>query len=408
MENLRRQFLLEAVETLEILLKNLQSAKGFSDSLRRETFRTLHTIKGTAQTFGFAAASRLAHELENLISASKNPYNLLLEGVKLLIKSLTEKDFESTIKFVEKIRAAAPNATDNFYDSDAFLHELPNEIFSQLSNQEKKILRSITRDHKNLFCLEIGFEMANFADELINFRETLNHTGEIIATFPSAKFSSDGKIGFQILLASGANQLPPVEKFGAEIIFQTSPQNLSGAARRVLEQAAQHGKQLAETFAKQIEFEVYADEIDLPPAKLKLVFDVLLHLVRNAVDHAIENEGKITINFSTEKNGCRLTIADDGSGIDAEKIKARAVEKNLISDDAFLTEKETIDLIFLPEFSTKNAVTDISGRGIGLDAVKYLVEKAGGQISVESRKGKGAMFEFFLPRNETANKNSTE
>ncbi len=397
MEDFRRQFLLEAVATLENLSKDLQGAEKFSDSVRRETFRTLHTIKGTAQTFGFAAASRLAHELENLISVNQNSHHLLYEGIQLLIKTLTEKDFESPIRFAEKVRAAAPNATEIFYDSDSLLSEIPKEIFSQLSNQEKNILRSAIRDGKNLFCLEIGFELANFADGLINFREILSASGEIIATFPSTKFNADGKIGFQILLATAAN-LPPIEKFDAIIIFQSSPNNYSGGVQSVLEQVAKHGKTVAETLRKQIEFKIHADETNLSPQRLKLVFDVLLHLVRNAVDHAIKDAGEIKIDFSIAENNFRLTVADNGRGIDLEKIKKKAVEKNLISADMILTETEIIDLIFLPEFSTKSDVTEISGRGIGLDAVKNAVEKAGGRITTESRSGKGTTFEVFLPQ----------
>ena len=94
----------------------------------------------------------------------------------------------------------------------------------------------------------------------------------------------------------------------------------------------------------------------------------------------------------------RLIVSDDGRGIDADEIKAKAVEKNLISADEILTEQEKIDLIFLPELSTKSAATEISGRGVGLDAVKYAIEKAGGRINVKSRSGKGAAFEIVLPR----------
>lgn len=394
MEDFRQQFTLEVAETLTRLLKDLQGAKSFSGSLKHETFRTLHTIKGTAQTFGFTDASRLAHELENLISADVNFHNLLIEGVELLLKALVEKDYEFPLKFAEKIRAAAPNATSP--DSNIFPPEIPNEIYSQLSNQEKNALQSAIRADKNLFCLEIGFELANFADELINFREILSESGEIIATFPSRKFSG-GKIGFQILLAS-VESLPPINDSGATIIFHKSPNNFSGGTAGVLEQVVQHGRAIAETLGKQIEFKVHADETNLSSQKLKLIFDVLLHLVRNAVDHAIETAGEIKINFSIEKTGFLLTVSDDGRGIDLEKVKADAVEKHLISAETFLTEAETVDLIFLPEFSTKTAVTEISGRGIGLDAVKHAVEKAGGKIKVESRRGKGATFEVFLPQ----------
>ena len=129
-----------------------------------------------------------------------------------------------------------------------------------------------------------------------------------------------------------------------------------------------------------------------------MIFDVLVHLIRNAVDHAVESAGKIKINLGTEENNLRLSVSDDGRGIDSEKIKAKAVEKYLVSAAENLTEQETLDLIFLPEFPTASKLTEISGRGIGLDAVKTAVEARGGKINVKSQSGKGTTFEIYLPK----------
>jgi len=395
MEHFRQQFLLEAVEALQNLLKDLRGAEKISDSQRRETFRTLHTIKGTAQTFGFSASSRLAHELENLLSADENFSDLLLEGIELLIESLIEKDFQLPERFTEKVHAVVPNEAEIPNGSIDYSSELPSEIFSQLSNQEKNALRAAVRRGRNLFGLEIKFELANFADELISFREILCESGEIIATFPSAKFKTDDKIGFRFLLASSA-QPAQIRNSGADFFFQSSPNSFSSNVQGILAQIAEHGKTIAEKLNKQIEIEIQADNVNLSPQKLKLVFDVLLHLVRNAVDHAIEIEGEIKIDLRAEEKSFRLTVTDNGRGINLKMIKAKALEKKLISADKTLTERDMVDLIFLPEFSTASKVTEISGRGIGLDAVKDAIEKAGGKISVETQKGKGTRFEIFL------------
>lgn len=395
MENFRRQFLHEANETLVKLSHKLQGAKTIDGSLKLEVFRILHTIKGTAQTFGFADSSRLAHELENLLSVNKTSLPLLIEGVGLLIESLTEKNFEFPVQFSEKIRLAFPSIKSEADNFDVFSSQIPEEIFSQLSNQEKKALQSAIRDDKQLFCLEVNFELSKFADELINFRSTLGESGEIIATFPSSKFNLDGEIGFQILFAT-REVLPPLDSFGAEIVFQTSPDNFSGVSS-VLEQAAKHGTEVAKKLDKQIKFKVYAENTDVSAQRLKLIFDVILHLVRNAVDHGIEQVGEININFSNEENGFRLRIADNGRGIELGKVREKAFEKHLISADAVLNEKETLDLIFSPEFSTTSGVTEISGRGIGLDVVKNLIENVGGQISISSSEGKGTTFDIFIP-----------
>ncbi|MBA2735827.1 MAG: chemotaxis protein CheA, partial [Pyrinomonadaceae bacterium] len=142
---------------------------------------------------------------------------------------------------------------------------------------------------------------------------------------------------------------------------------------------------------------------------LKLIFDALLHLVRNAVSHAIEEKGKVRIEIKSVEKGLILSVSDAGKGSDAKKIRARAIEKNLVSEDVILSEREIADLIFAPDFSTAETVTEISGRGVGLDAVKNSIENAKGKISVKSEAGKGTTFEIFLPVNfETQKHNDAE
>ena len=247
----------------------------------------------------------------------------------------------------------------------------------------------------------MAFETANFADKLVNFRESLSAAGEIIATLPGTKSSGDGVIGFQILFASSAAspKIQAIAEAGAaEIIFNSSLNVFSNDAPGVLAQIVKHGEETAKKLSKRIRFKASSDEIELSPEKLQLVFDILLHLVRNAVDHAVETSGQIEIQLAAQANNLRLIVSDNGRGISADEIKATAVERNLISRDKSLTEQETLDLIFLPEFSTKSVVTEISGRGAGLDAVKFAVEKVGGAINVKSRNGKGTIFEIVLPQ----------
>ena len=405
MEDFRRQFLTEAAGNLRALVENFQSAAVVSDSVKRDAFRTLHTVKGTAQTFGFDSASRLAHNLETLLSVTKTfegdgSKSFFLEGIELLIESLKQKSFVIPASFREKIHDLVPAAAQNI--SDGFSSVIPAEFFSQLTVQEKNMVRSAIESEKNLFCFEVGYEMANFAGNLINFRELLNESGEIIATLPGANSSGDGKLGFRILYASAVDtkKISAIAEAGAAaIIFDSSPDVFSTAASGILTQIVRHGEAAAKKLDKHIKFKISAVETNMPPDVLKTIFDTALHLVRNAADHAVETNGKIEINLQTEKNGWRLTVSDDGRGIDLEAIKIKAVKENLIAD-ALLTEQETIDLIFLPEFSTKSSVTEISGRGIGLDAVKSAIEKRGGTINVKSRRGRGTTFDVFLPRQE--------
>ena len=410
MEDLRQFFSSESIEKLKNLSARLQSADAFSDSERRKIFRALHTLKGSSQTFGFTSASNLAHRLETILSIVQNKEsfnetvkNLFVEGIELLIKSLQEKHFEIPASFVEKIAAVAPDSVEENNNSEMFLPEIPPELSSKLSGQEKNALAAALSKGKTLYGLEVGFGLADFAVEFKNLREILSRSSEIIATLPSAKYNAQGKVGFQIFFASSLQtaQIKKIAETGAsEIILDTSENVFPNDLQGVLSQVAKHGRMIAKKFGKQIEFDISADKTEFSTQKLKLIFDVLLHLTRNAVDHAIESAGKIEISLKVEENNLKLSVSDDGRGIDREEIKARAIEKNLISADKNLNKRETLRLIFLPEFSTASHLTEISGRGIGLDAVKSEVEAADGRINVKSQTGRGTTFEIFLPNYE--------
>ncbi len=161
---------------------------------------------------------------------------------------------------------------------------------------------------------------------------------------------------------------------------------------------------------KLIDFIIEGGEIELDRTVLDEIADPLVHLIRNSVDHGIETpkerekkkkprRGKLTLEAIREKEQISIVIEDDGRGIDTRKIKEVAVAKGLISgeDARTLTEREEVNLIFLPGFSTAAKVTNISGRGIGLDVVKTGLESLGGAVELETELGKGTRITLKLP-----------
>ena len=405
MKDFRRQFLLDSVKNLKNLQKNLTSAEKFSDSERREVFRTLHTIKGSAQTFGFIAAGKIAHKLENLLSAEKvtdkNFRTIFSEGIGLLANALEQNDFELPAQFAEKIHRIIPANLQFYTIFNISSTHIPLEIAECLSQTEKIAIDSALNSGKNIYCFEVGFDTTNFADDLINCREKLTEICEIIATFPGEKLNLSSKIGFRLICASSAKKArleDIAEICGAKITFDISPESFTEDLRGVVSKAVAHGRDLAEKLGKNIDFQISAEEINFPVEKPTLVFDILIHLIRNAVDHGVKiGGGRIEIGLKSENNGLLICVGDDGNGINLEKLKAKAIEKKIISAEEILTEQATLDLVFQSELSTAQKITEISGRGIGLDVVKTLVEKSGGTIRVESRKEKGTIFEVFLP-----------
>ncbi|MCW7078460.1 MAG: chemotaxis protein CheA [Canidatus Methanoxibalbensis ujae] len=159
---------------------------------------------------------------------------------------------------------------------------------------------------------------------------------------------------------------------------------------------------------KKADLIVEGSDIEIDRTILEGIVDPLVHLLRNAVDHGIETpeerlsagkpeRGRIRLAAHREHGFVFITVEDDGRGIDVEKLKRKAVEKGLIPENAKMRDEDALKLIFMPGFSTSDRVTEISGRGVGMDVVKTRVESLGGSVEVYSEKGKGTSVVLKLP-----------
>jgi len=153
---------------------------------------------------------------------------------------------------------------------------------------------------------------------------------------------------------------------------------------------------------------VEGEETELDRNIVEELSDPLVHMIRNSVDHGIElpaarvSKGKpalgtIRLSASHQRGGIVIAIQDDGKGLDRERILAKARERGLIKPDATLTEEETFALIFAPGFSTAEIVTDVSGRGVGMDVVRRNIEKLRGKVEIQSVAGQGTTFVIRIP-----------
>ncbi len=169
-------------------------------------------------------------------------------------------------------------------------------------------------------------------------------------------------------------------------------------------------RDLARSLDKEINLVMVGEETDLDKNLVEALADPLVHLVRNSCDHGIEPPsareaaGKVrggTIRLGAEQVGDQivLTIADDGKGMNADVLRAKAVEKGLLDEDAAarLSERECFELIFLPGFSTKDEISDVSGRGVGMDVVKTRITQLNGGIEISSRLGHGTTIQISVP-----------
>lgn len=167
-------------------------------------------------------------------------------------------------------------------------------------------------------------------------------------------------------------------------------------------------RDLSKTLGKKVNLVIEGEETELDKSVIEDLLDPLMHSVRNALDHGVETpeerraagkpeEGTVLLKASNEGNMIIIEIADDGKGIDVEAVRTKAVERGLIHPSKVLTEIEAFNLIFDAGFSTAKKVTNISGRGVGLDVVKRQIEKLNGSVTVSSVRGKGSRFTIKLP-----------
>lgn len=169
-------------------------------------------------------------------------------------------------------------------------------------------------------------------------------------------------------------------------------------------------RDLARSLNKEIVLEMEGEDTDLDKNLVEALADPLVHLVRNSVDHGIEMPavreqagkspiGKVLLSASQEGDHIRLTIADDGSGMDANKLRQIAIDRGMMDSDAAsrLSDNDAYNLIFAPGFSTKKEISDISGRGVGMDVVKTSINQLNGSIIIDSTLGKGTRIDIKVP-----------
>jgi len=169
-------------------------------------------------------------------------------------------------------------------------------------------------------------------------------------------------------------------------------------------------RDLARQSGKEINFIIEGEETELDRSLLEEITDPLIHLLRNAVDHGIESreerinkgkpsQGKVVLRAYQEENSVVIVVEDDGRGLDIEKIRDKAVKMGLVTPEEAgkMTEREIVDFIFYPGFSTSDKVTEVSGRGVGMDVVKRNIERINGQVRVESQLDAGTTFYLRLP-----------
>ena len=177
---------------------------------------------------------------------------------------------------------------------------------------------------------------------------------------------------------------------------------------QLYEKMARIVRKISREQGKKVELKFFGADTELDKLIVEDISDPMMHIIRNAIDHGIESpkhrsslgkDEKGTISISAFQKGSHVVIAieDDGNGIDIERVKAGALQKGLVQDVSNVSDKEALEYIFLPGFSTSDTVSEVSGRGVGMDVVRNNIASISGMVDIETSKGKGTCFSITLP-----------
>jgi len=341
----------------------------------------------------------LIHTLENG-GAAEEPKKPVKKSKKKSAKTEAAKEEKAEIKQTEEIKASLEKAEDEVEDLEEEPEaETPQAEARQTNNDKakqdttKKVENSIRVDVERLD------ELLNIVSELVLGRNRLAQVnGEFALENEGTKFSRDlSDVTKQIDLMTNELQL---------VVMKTRMIRIG----KVFNKFPRLVRDLSRDAKKQIDIVIKGEETELDKTLIEEINDPLVHLVRNSVDHGIETPevrkekgknptGTLILSAEHEGNNIIITIEDDGKGIDPEVIRNKAVQKGLISADRAkeLSKQDVLNLIFLPGFSTAEVVTNISGRGVGMDVVKTNVTKLRGIINIESTVGVGTKMIIKLP-----------
>jgi len=396
-------FVSEAKEHLSVMNSALLSLeKNPQDtSLLNEIFRVAHTLKGMSATMGFDKITELTHNMEDVLEkfrsgklvASKETVNILFECfdiLELLIEEVStgeNKGIEINY-LLEKLKEINNSITTESTDAEI-----------KCKTDEKKTEEG-TADTKFIKGLPGGTQTIRIKTEQLD--KLMNLVGELVIA--KARVDEISKKEQLAELSSALSQMSRITIDLQEDVLKTRMIPVS----YIFNCYPRMVRDLAYRLNKEIEFVMSGTDIELDRVLLDQINEPLVHILRNAVDHGIElpevrkslgkpTTGVIKLTARREKGYAWIEVTDDGKGMDPEEIRQKALEKGIITPEQALSKEEIFMLICHPAFSTAKEITDISGRGVGMDVVKNLVEAFNGKLEIRSEKGVGSTFILHLP-----------
>jgi len=439
-DELTREFLIESQEGLDRMercLTELEERPQDSELLA-DIFRSVHTIKGTTGFLGYTRLESLSHAGENLLGmlrdgrlhANAEIISTLLElmdGLRAILASIEaegsegEGDDRAMIeRLIDLQRSDGEAVLPQTAQTDAARlasgpgDKLPGDKApGDKAPVERRSLHAVPKTARTAgeenADVENGAVKAatSAADSTLRvdvdlLNRMMNLVGELVLTRNQILQTTSADSGFAPL----SRRLDMVTADLREAVMKARMQPVS----HVFSKFPRMVRDLTQQLGKRVRLEMEGQETELDKSLLEAIKDPLTHSVRNAIDHGIEApelregagkpaEGLLKLRAYQDGSHVVVEVVDDGGGIRVERVLDKAIERKLVTREkaAQMSERELLQLIFLPGFSTAAAITNVSGRGVGMDVVRNNVEKIGGKVEIESHAGKGTTLRLRIP-----------
>ena len=439
-----KAFLVDSNENLSQLEGDLVALEKSSDDpeLMNRIYRSLHTLKGNCGFLGLDILESVAHSGENLLSRLRDHelrlttdiMNGLLEVVDAIgeiLENIENTGEESDQDYSTLINRLLSLQNQSIPDSKSLEEELetqeiqqevtPKIIIETVENINKENETSLeenltnnietpeTKEKTQITTNDISAPHSNITDTSIRvdvklLDNLMNLVGELVLCRNQIlEFTNQEE---DSTIVDTSQRLNIVTSELQEGVMKTRMQPI----KTIWNKFPRVVRDLSLALGKEVSLEMEGEDTELDKTLIEAITDPLTHIVRNSVDHGFEKanvriqkgkpvKGKLLLKAFHESGYVNIEIIDDGKGIDFTKIKAKAIEKGLINQEKAisLSPKDIVNLIFLPGLSTADTVTNVSGRGVGMDVVRTNIERISGTIDVQSKIDEGTTFKLKIP-----------
>jgi two-component system chemotaxis sensor kinase CheA len=426
-EEVIREFLVESHENLSRLDQEIVELEKHPKhaALLASIFRTIHTIKGSCGFLSFSILEKITHQAESILSQLRDgKRDLNPQVVSLILETV-----DATRRMLASIEATGREGPDSFDDLTERLREEAQSatiVGSQPGVSPPPPPSASEPPAKPLGVLERG--------PVILAAEAPEESAPTAHPESSAVADANIRVGVELLdklmdlvgeLVLTRNQILQFNAEREDASLNATSQRLNLITTELQEGVMKTRMQpigvvwnklprvvrdMAVALGKQIRLELDGTGTELDRTIIEAISDPLVHLVRNSCGHGIERpdlriragkppQGTLTLRAYHEGGQVNIEIADDGAGIDVQRVKRKAIEKGLIRSDYAekMSDREALGLVFLAGFSTSEIITNVSGRGVGMDVVKSHIEKIGGVVDMFSRPGEGTTVKLKIP-----------